>query len=322
MATIWTGAIAFGLVNIPVKVEAAVRSHDLSFRMLHQRGPKDLCPIEYQRVCKRDGEEVEWEEIVKGYEYQKDRFVVLEEEDFEKAALATSKTFEIEDFAPEDQVDPRFFEKPYYLIPQRGGEKGYALLREAMKKTGTLGIGTITMRKKQYLASIKPIDDAIVLDLMRFADEVLEPTEYKFPGTSNLREAELTMAEQLVTHLTTAFKPEKYKDEYKENLEKIIAAKMKGRKINLAEAEEPDMTGVIDLMARLEESLQMGKKGSAKSSSTRKASTRKAGSKSSRTRASSARASSTRSTAAKRTAKASTAKSSRASTSTRKRKTA
>lgn len=263
MATIWTGAIAFGLVNIPVKLESAVRSHDLSFRMLHRRSEKDLCPVAYERVCKNDGKEVPWDEIVKGYEYEKERFVVLTDEDFEKAALATSKTFEIQDFAPEDQVDPRFFEKPYYLIPQRGGEKAYALLREAMKKTGTLGIGTITMRKKQYLASIKPLGDAIVLDLMRFADEVIETDEFRFPDAGDLRPQELKMAEQLVRSLTGDFKPAKYADEYRENLEKIIAGKMKGRTVKLTEAAEPDMTGVIDLMDRLEQSLKAGKKASA-----------------------------------------------------------
>ena len=256
---IWTGAISFGLINIPVKLESAVRSHDLSFRMLHQGKKKgDICPVSYQRVCKRDGKEVPWGEIVKGYEYEKEKFVILTDEDFEKAALATSKTFEIQDFAPEDQVDPRFFEKPYYLVAQKGGEKAYALLREAMRKTGTLGIGTITMRKKQYLASIKPVGEAIVLDLMRFADEVVDASEFRFPE-SDFRPQELKMAEQLVQNLSEDFQPEKYTDEYKENLQKIIAARLKGKSVELVEAEEPDTSGVIDLMDRLEESLKATK---------------------------------------------------------------
>jgi DNA end-binding protein Ku len=262
MASIWTGAIAFGLVNIPVKVETAVRSHDLSFRLLHQQGETDLCPVAYERTCKRDGEHVPWEEIVKGYEYAKDRFVILTEEDFESAALATSKTFEIQDFAPEDQIDPRYFEKPYYLVPQRGGEKGYALLREAMRRSGTLGIGTITMRKKQYLAAVKPIGDALVLDLMRFADEIVSSDEYDFPSTEGLKPQELKMAEQLVQSLTEDFDPAKYHDEYTENLEKIIAGKREGGSVRLEEAKEPEMTGVIDLMERLEASLAASKPGS------------------------------------------------------------
>lgn len=254
MASIWTGAIAFGLVNIPVRVETAVRSHDLSFRLLAPKGKDDYCPVKYERVCKNDGKEVPWDEIVKGYEYEKDRFVVLTDEDFEKAALATNKTFEIQDFAPEGDVDPRFFEKPYYLIPQKGGERAYALLRDAMRNSGTLGIGTITLRKKQYLASIKPIGDAIVLDLMRFADEVLDADEYRFPE-ADYRPQELKMAEQLIGSLTEEFDPSKYTDQYRANLEKIIAAKMKGKKVTLKEAAEPEMTGVIDLMDRLRESL-------------------------------------------------------------------
>ena len=264
MASIWTGAIAFGLVNIPVRVETAVRSHDLGFKLLAPKGKDDFCPVKYERVCKNDGKEVAWDDIVKGYEYEKERFVVLTDADFEKAALATNKTFEIQDFAPEGDVDPRFFEKPYYLIPQKGGERAYALLRDAMKNSGTLGIGTITLRKKQYLASIKPLDDAIILDLMRFADEVLDASEYRFPG-ADYRPQELQMAEQLIGNLTEEFKPEKYKDEYRANLEKIIAAKMKGKKVTLREAEEPEMTGVIDLMDRLKESLETKPKKSASS---------------------------------------------------------
>lgn len=274
MASIWTGAIAFGLVNIPVRLETAVRSHDLGFKLLAPQGKEKYCPVKYQRVCKHDGKEIPWNDIVKGYEYEKEKFVVLTEEDFEKAALATSKTFEISDFTPEGEVDPRYFEKPYYLVPQKGGERAYALLRDAMKSTGTLGIGTITLRKKQYLAAIKPLDDAIVLDLMRFADEVVDMEELRFPG-SEYRPQELKMAEQLIGNLSEEFQPEKYTDEYRANLEKIIAAKMKGKKVTLKEASEPEMTGVIDLMDRLKESLETGSKGARKKASPAKKSSKK-----------------------------------------------
>ena len=280
MASIWTGAIAFGLVNIPVRVETAVRSHDIGFKLLAPKGKNDFCPIKYERVCKDNGKEVPWDDIVKGFEYEKERFVVLTDADFEKAALATNKTFEIQDFAPEGDVDPRYFEKPYYLVPQKGGERAYALLRDAMKSTGTLGIGTITLRKKQYLASIKPIDDAIVLDLMRFADEVLDGSDYRFPG-ADYRPQELQMAEQLVANLTEDFKPEKYKDQYRDNLEKIIAAKMKGKRVTLRESEEPEMTGVIDLMDRLKESLE-GKPKKRSGSTTSKKKTKKSSSSTAR----------------------------------------
>lgn len=275
MASIWTGAIGFGLVNIPVKMVSAVRPHDLGFRLLHQpkSGKKDLCPIGYEKVCKRNGKEVPSDEIVKGYEYEKDKFVILTEEDFEQAAQATTKEFRIQNFVPSEQVDARFFEKPYYLIPTSGApgaEKAYALLREAMGKTGTLGVGTITLRKKQYLASIKPLDDKIVLDLMRFDDEVLDAAEYRFPDEQDFHPKELEMAEQLIDNLCEDFQPAQYKDEYKANLEKIIGAKMKGKTVSLKEAAEPDMSGVIDLQARLAESLKTTKGGGKSGTKTKK----------------------------------------------------
>lgn len=287
MASVWTGAIVFGLVNIPVRVETAVRSHDLSFRLLHQRGKDDLCQVKYERVCKNDGKEVPWNEIVKGYEYEKERFVVLDDSDFEKAALATSKTFEIQDFAAFEDIDPRFFEKPYYLVPQKGGERAYALLREAMRERGSVGVGTITLRKKQYLAAIKTVEEAIVLDLMRFADEIVPESDFNFPAAEGFRPQELQMAQQLIDNLTQPFEPEKYRDEYRENLMKIIQAKMKGKKVQLKEADEPEMEGVIDLMERLQKSLDQGrsegkstaKKSGAKKSSSGKSTAKKSTSK-------------------------------------------
>lgn len=259
MASIWTGAIGFGLVNIPVKLVSAVRSHDLGFRLLYQDKGGKICPVGYEKVCKHNGKEVPKDKLSKGYEYEKEKYVILSEEDFDKAAQATTKEFRIQSFAPSLQVDPRYFEKPYYLIPAGGGEKAYALLREAMEKTDTLGIGTITLRKKQYLASIKPLGDKIVLDLMRFGDEVLDASEYRFPSVEEFHPKELQMAEQLVENLCEDFTPEQYKDEYKANLEKIIAAKRKGKTVELKEADEPDMTGVVDLQARLADSLKATK---------------------------------------------------------------
>jgi DNA end-binding protein Ku len=264
MASIWTGAIAFGLVNIPVKVETAVRSHDIGFKLMYEEKKGSVCPVKYKRVCEHNGKEVPWNSIVKGFEYEKGKYVVLKDEDFDRAALATSKTFEIQAFTGEADVDPRYFEKPYYLIPQKGGERAYALLREAMRNTGSLGIGTITLRKKQYLAAIKVVGDALVLDLMRFADEVLDESEYRFPGAGDFRPQELKMAEQLVGSLREEFRPEQYTDQYRENLDRIIQGKMKGKRVNLKEAEEPEMTGVIDLMDRLKASLEPGGKKPAK----------------------------------------------------------
>jgi DNA end-binding protein Ku len=268
-STIWKGAISFGLVNIPVKLHSAVREDQISFRMLDREG---LCPVKYERVCKNNNKEVPWERIVKGYEYEKGKYVVLEDEDFKKAAVATSKAFEIQDFVQEVEIDPRFFDKPYYLVPDTGGEKPYALLREAMRETATVAIGTITLRQKQYLAGIKVVGEALVLDVMRFAAEVVDESDFRFPSGEDVRPQEVKMAKQLIANLTEAFEPSKYKDDYQANLKKIIQAKLKGKKVNLKETAEPEPTGVIDLMSRLEQSLKTGAKKPARKATTKKSS--------------------------------------------------
>lgn len=270
MRPLWTGALTFGLVNIPVRLHSAVQSKEkVSFRLLHK---KDLSPIKYDRVCQKEGESVPWDEIVKGYEYTKGKFVVLTDDDFKAAAIESSKTIEIMDFVASDEIDPRYFETPYYVVPQKGGEKAYALLREAIKRTGMVGIGKITMRSNSlHLAGVKAMGDAIVLEIMRFGEELVDTSEFNFPSDSGVRPQELHMAEQLVGNLSTAFDPTKYVDDYHENLMKIIKAKMKGKKIDVAEPEERESTQVVDLMARLQESLQMGKKSGTRRTATKTA---------------------------------------------------
>ena len=257
MAAIWKGSITFGLVNIPVELRSAVRTDNISFRMLHE---DDLSPIKYERVCAADGEPVPWGEIVKGYEYTKGKYVVMSDEDFKAAALETSKVIDIIDFVKEDEVDPRFFETPYFLLPTKGGEKAYALLREAIRNTGSIGIGKIIMRQTQHLAGVKVIGDAIVLEIMRFANELVDVGEFSFPAADGVRPQEIQMAEQLIANLAEPFDPAKYTDDYRANLMRIINAKMKGKKVKLEEPErEPQDAGVIDLMSRLRESLEQGK---------------------------------------------------------------
>jgi len=257
MASIWKGSLTFGLVHVPVEMKTAVRSDHISFRMLHA---EDLSPIKYERVCQADGEPVPWNEIVKGYEYTKGKFVVLTDEDFKKAALDSSRTIDIIDFVRQDEIDPRFFETPYYLLPTKGGEKPYALLREAMRESGVVGIGKVIIRKTQHLAGVRVVGEALVLELMRFGNELVDVKEYAFPGTDMLREQELAMAKQLVENLAEPFDPEKYTDDYRSNLMKLIRAKMKGKKVTAAEAlpEEEDST-VLDLMSRLQASLEEGR---------------------------------------------------------------
>jgi DNA end-binding protein Ku len=257
MAAIWKGSITFGLVSIPVELRSAVRTDNISFRMLHE---EDLSPIKYERVCAADGQPVPWSEVVKGYEYTKGKFVVMTDEDFKSAALESSKVIDIIDFVKEDEIDPRFFETPYFLLPTKGGEKAYALLREAIRKTGSIGIGKIIMRQTQHLAGVKVVGDAIVLEIMRFANELVDLGDLAFPSAEGVRPQEIQMAEQLIANLAEPFDPAKYTDDYRANLMRVIKAKMKGKKVKLEEPErEPQDAGVIDLMSRLRESLEQGK---------------------------------------------------------------
>lgn len=257
MAAIWKGSISFGLVNIPVELRTAIRTDHVSFKLLHA---EDLAPVKYERVCAADGERVPWTEIIKGYEYSKGHYVVLSNEDFKAAAWASSKAITIMDFVQSDEIDPRFFDTPYYLVPAKGGEKAYALLREAVRTTNSVGIGKLTMRQKQYLAAIKAVGDALVLETMRFANELVDTSEYSFPPADDVRPQELSMAEQLVSNLAEPFHPAKYSDDYRANLMKVIKAKMKGKKVAFDEPEAPDNTKVIDLMSRLQASLEQSDK--------------------------------------------------------------
>jgi DNA end-binding protein Ku len=256
MAAIWKGSLTFGLVNIPVELRTAIRSDHISFRLLHG---KDLSPVKYERICQSEDKPIPWNQIVKGYEYTKGKFVVLTDADFKTAALERSQTIDILDFVKEDEIDPRYFETPYYLLPGKGGDKPYALLREAIRKTGSVGIGKIIIRQTQHLVGVKVVGDALVLEIMRFANELVDASEFSFPGREAIRPQELQMAEQLVGNLAEAFDPSRYTDEYRANLMRIIKAKMKGKKPNLEEpATEAHDSGVLDLMSRLRASLAEG----------------------------------------------------------------
>jgi DNA end-binding protein Ku len=256
MASIWTGALTFGLVNIPVSLASAVRAAEkTSFRMLHK---EDMTPIKFERVCPRDEEVVPWNEIVKGYEYSKGKYVVVTPEELAKVKTPSSKAVEMMDFVKSEEIDPRYFDTPYYLVPQKGGEKPYALLREALQNTDMVGIGKLTLRQKEHLVAVRPIGDALVLELMRFEHELVEPEELRFPDSAqqHVRPQEIEMAEQLIGNLAESFDPSKYHDEYEEKLKALLKAKLKGKKLPDEEVDEkPEKTNVIDLVARLQESL-------------------------------------------------------------------
>jgi DNA end-binding protein Ku len=255
---IWKGSLAFGLVNVPIELHTAVRDSRPRFRLLLRQ---DQSPIEYQRVCRRDGKPVAWEDLVKGYEYAKGQFVVLTKDDFETAALEKSSTVEILEFVDGEAIDDRFFEQPYYLAPAKGAERAYAVLREALRKSGRVGVARFIMRETQHLAALEVAGDAMVLTMMRFAEELVDTKPLHLPEAALVRDKELQMAMSLVESLSDTWQPEKYKDEYRENLMRIIEAKMKGKRPKLtAEPTTPGQGEVVDLMERLRKSLNLSQR--------------------------------------------------------------
>jgi DNA end-binding protein Ku len=263
----WKGSLAFGLVNIPIELYSATRDHRPKFRLLHA---KDEAPVRYERVCQTEGKAVGWEDLVKGYEYEKGQFVVVTKDDFKTAALEKTKTIDILDFVDPNEIDERYFETPYYLQPAKGADRSYALLREAIRESKKIGVAKIILRDAQHLAAVEAIGDALVLTMMRFADELADLADFRFPKAEAIRPAELKMAMQLIDNLSAEWKPEKYTDEYRDNLMKVIQSKLKGRRPRLQERETAQSADVVDLMARLRASLE-GKGGpAAKARSARK----------------------------------------------------
>ena len=250
---VWTGAIAFGLVNIPIELHRAIRETRPRFRLLHA---KDKSPVRFERVCERDNRTVAWSEVVKGYEYAKGKFVVLTPEDMKRAALEKTRTLDILNFVPGKDIDDRFFETPYYVVPGRGGERAYVVLREALRESGKTGVGKIMLRETQHLAALEPMRDALVLTMMRFPNELADLSEFRFPRAAAQRPKEVQMATALIDQLSAKWDPEKYTDEYEANLLRLIRAKLKGTAPRLKE-ERPDarQEKVVDLMERLRQSL-------------------------------------------------------------------
>jgi DNA end-binding protein Ku len=253
MGTIWKGAISFGLVNIPVRVESATRSTSPTFRMLHGR---DNTPVRMIRVRQGDEEQVDYKELVKGYEYEPGHFVILDEDDFKQVALHVTRTIDIMDFVDESEIDSRYFEVPYYLAVQPGGEKAYALLRQAMRQTGKVAVAKVVFRNREHLAAVKVVGDVLVLDLMRFHDELMPLEAVQTPQEERPSEKETAIALQLIEQLSAKFEPAKYRDEYNEKLMERIRAKIEGREIARIEVEEVAEAEVVDLVARLKESLE------------------------------------------------------------------
>src|SRR6059058_6550244 len=208
---IWKGSISFGLVNIPIGLYPATRKEDLKFRLLRQT---DLSPVNYKRVAEKDGKEVPWNEIVKGYEYEKGKYVVLRDDDFQRVDLEATQTVDIQDFVDLDEIDPMFFYKPYYLEPQKGGDKAYSLLREALSDGKKVGIAKVVIKTRQYLAGVKALKHALVLELMHFAEELADPEKLHVPKKTEVGKREKEMAKALVDSMTSKWNPGKYHDDY------------------------------------------------------------------------------------------------------------
>ena len=293
---LWTGSISFGLLNVPVKLYSAVSRKNVSFRELRA---SDASRIRHKRVAEADGEEVPYEEIVKGYEIAPEQYVVITKEELEELDPKKTRAIEIQAFVDLDEIDPIYFDHPYYLGPDKGAEKAYALLTKAMAEESKVAIARFVLRNKENLAAIRPMDGVLTMATMRFADEVVAPGEIAevVPSSDEKpRKAEVEMAKQLIASLTSDFDAGEYRDEYREELLALIERKAKGESIVEVESEAPKPTRAPDLMAALEESLAAVKGEPLATGSKRKAPAKKrSGAKKTSTRSKSSRAKSAKS---------------------------
>lgn len=252
MRALWSGSISFGLVNIPVKMYSGSQTHHgLDLDLLHKH---DQAPIRYARICREDGKEIPWDEIVKGYEYRNGDYVVLQQSDFEKADAEKTHSIDIQQFVDEEDVDVRFFEKPYYLEPGKGADKAYAMLREALERSKKVALVEYVLRARESLGIIKPVGQALVLVQMRYQTDLRDPVDLNLPKSSIVTPAEIKMAIRLIDKETRAFIPEDFHDTYTDKLEDIIEEKAKGKKPK-TKGKAPKDTKVKDLMSALKASL-------------------------------------------------------------------
>ncbi|HSO48731.1 MAG TPA: Ku protein [Rhizobiaceae bacterium] len=253
MRSIWSGAISFGLIYIPIKLFSANEEQQIDFDMLRKG---DLCPIRYVRVCESDGEEVEYKDIVKGYQFRKGDYVVVTDDDFKRAAPKKTQTIEIVAFIKESEVDAKLLEKPYFIEPVKGAARAYALLREALRKTEKVAVAKYVLRTRERMCLLRPEGDMIVLLQMRWASQVRDPEGLELPPAKDVQKKELDMAVRLVDQMTETFDPTEYQDTYTETLLKFIEDKAAG-KAREPEEEEAIPSEVTDLFAKLRESLEM-----------------------------------------------------------------
>ena len=266
---LWKGSISFGLVNIPVELFVGARDHTPRFRLLHRT---DLSPISLERVCQTDGKAVAWDDLVKGYEVEKGRFVALTEDDFKTAAIERSRSIDIQAFVPLHDIDVRYWDTPYYALPGKGAEHAYSLFAQALDKSGRAGIAKYVMRQREHLAALLPVNGCLVVSTMRFEEDLVEVPH---PSRAKASAQELKLADQLISALAGEWSPDAYHDDYVPALMKVIKAKAAGKKMPAVSGKPTPPTKVVDLMARLKESLAAAQQGSRSARSSR-ASTRRA----------------------------------------------
>src|SRR5690349_2514690 len=260
MRAIWKGNISFALVSIPISLFSATRKNELSFHYLHK---KDMSPVSYKRFCDSENVEVPWEEITRGYEYERDRYVEITDEDLDKADIELTKTIQIQEFVQENEIDPVYFDKPYYLEPQKGGERAYALMRDALAQSKRVGIAKVVLKSREHLAAVKSVGNMLTLQTMRFAHEIVDAGSLNLPAKAEISKKEMDLANTLIDSMSDKFDANKYKDDYYEKVLSIIQMKVAGVAPQAPVAKGPTPAKVVDLMEILKQSLSETKKAKA-----------------------------------------------------------
>src|SRR5262245_14270461 len=252
MRAIWKGHISFALVTIPISLFSATKRNELSFHYLHK---KDMSPVSYKRFCDSEDVEVPWDEITRGYEYEKGQYIEITDEDIDRADVEFTKTIQIMEFVKESEIDPVYFDKPYYLEPQKGGERAYALMREALSQSKRVGIAKMVMKTKEHLAAVKAVGNLITVQTMRFSHEIVDSGELNLPK-AEISKKEMDLANTLIDSMTDTFQPEKYKDEYYEKVMEVVQNKIQGVEPQAPAAAAKAPGKVVDLMEILKQSLK------------------------------------------------------------------
>lgn len=258
MRAIWKGNISFALVTIPISLFSATRRNELSFHYLHK---KDMSRISNKRFCDTEDVEVDWEDVTRGYEYEKGQYVEITDEDLDKADVELTKTIAITEFVQEEEIDPVYFDKPYYLEPQKGGERAYALMRQALGESKKVGIAKVVLKSREHLAAVKTVGDLMTLQTMRFAHEIVDTDSLNLPKVTDVSKKEMDLANMLIDSMSDKFDPAKYKDDYHDKVLEVIQAKVQGVSPKVPEAKATGPGKVVDLMEVLKMSLTETKKG-------------------------------------------------------------